>query len=97
MTRPCVIPWTSQEGPLADYEHYSQERKAYGWACPTRAEWQTRQIATSGFYICSKDHTQATEINPDDKSELSDEARKAELDASVKALLILRDELWQTA
>lgn len=95
--KPRVIPWTSQEGPLADYEYYRNERKGYGWSCCTRREWQTRQIATSGFYIRSKDHTQATEINPDDKSELSDEARHAELCANTKALRILRDELWRRA
>lgn len=97
MTNPRVIPWTSQEGPLADYEHYSQARKGYGWSYSTRTEWQTGQIATSGFYIRSKDHTQATEVDPDDKSELSDEDREAEMRISAKALRILRDELWRTA
>ncbi len=97
MTKPNVIPWTSQEGPLADYEHYCKERKSYGWSCSIRTEWQARQIATSGFYIRSKDHTQATESDPGDKSELSDEDREAEMRMSAKALQILRDELWQTA
>jgi len=96
MTNPRVIPWTSLEGPLADYEHYCQNIRSCGWICPTRREWQTMQIATSGFYICSKDHTQTTEINPDDKSELSDEAREAEMRMNSKALLILRDELWRS-
>jgi len=90
-----VIPWKSQEGALADYEHYRWERKGYGWNCPTRTEWQTRQIATSGFYICSKDHTQATEVEPYDRSELSDKERIAEMISACNALLILRSQLWR--
>lgn len=97
MTKPHVIPWTSQEGPLADYEHYAQSREGHVFPVSTRTEWQTGQIATSGFYIRSKDHTQATEVDPADKSELSDEDREAEMRMSAKALRILRDELWRTA